>query len=528
MQKLMNFFDSLDFSPITIIITVGILTVMRLFLESFSSPEATGMFAPMVGVLSYATLYGMLIIMLGTVVTILTRKSFMWSVRIITLVFPIILLTPIIDLALSHGAGFCIGYAQDGGASLIKLFINFLGSHKELCGITPGLRFQIVAVVLGVGGIVFTATKSWWRTLLGIISAYCIAFFGGSLPVIVSVIANTGSSFFADATRSLLGTIHYPTESIYFIPTPTTMTTALLARIQMVGLVAGMALMWFFDHRTNWRQWWAGFYHKLPIAVIHFMLLGLGLTLGWSITGTHLLWPDWFAVIMIFFAIVFAASSMGAMNDLHDVAIDKVSNKKWWLIDQHMPPSELKTIQYITGFLALACAFLVNYNAVFCIAVFMAAYSVYSSGIHLKRFWVTSTFFIILAGCGSFLAGFFTLSADQVVGNMPLSILAMIACMLIPYSLIKDIPDIEGDRGHSLTFPVLFGVPATLIGALLVSITWLAVFWSIIPWFLSLGVIMTIIFLLAKRSLAREKKWLLGLPVCIWIVGLLLHIIFVL
>lgn len=523
----MNFLDSLDFSPITIIATIGILTVMRLFLESFSSPEATGLFAPMVGVLSYATLYGMLIIMLGALITVLTRKSFMWSIRVITLVFPIILLTPIIDLALSHGAGFCIGYAQDGGASLWSLFVNFLAPPKQLCGITPGLRFQIIAVVLGIGGIVFAASKSWWRAIVGIIGAYCIAFVGGALPVIVSVIANTGSSFFSDATKSLLSTIHYPTESVHFVTNPTTMTTTLLARIQMVGLVIGMAVVWFFDNRRNWNQWWAGFYHKLPIAVIHFMLLGLGLTLGWSITGTYLMWPDWLGIIMIFFAIVFAASSMGAMNDLHDVDIDKVSNRKWWLIDQHMPATELKVIQYITGFLALSCAFLVNYNAVFCIAVFMAAYSTYSSGIKLKRFWFTSTFFIVLAGCGSFLAGFFTLSADQVVGNMPLSILAMIACMLIPYSLIKDIPDIEGDKGHSLTFPVVFGIPATLIIALLVSIAWLAVFWSVIPWFLSLGVIITLLVLVFRRRLTREKKWLLGLPVLIWIVGLLLHVIFV-
>lgn len=521
MQRISDFLDSLDFSLVTIMSTIGFLTILRLFLESFSSPEVTGLFAPLVGIISYATLYGMLITLLAGLLVITTKKSVMWSLRVITLVFPVILLTPIIDLIISGGSGFCIGYAQAESHTIGYLFTHFLAPHASACGITPGLRFQILAVVLGLGAIAFVVTKNWWKSIVASVGAYIVAFIGGSFPIIIS------RTFLSDATNSLIATIHYPTDQIAFTTFSSTMTTLLLARVQMIGLIIGGGILWYIGSRKVWRAWWRGFAAKLPIAGIHAMLAVFGLMVGWNIAMPQLVWADWVGIVMLISALLFACSSLGAQNDLRDVAIDMISNRKWWLIDQQMSVADLKMIRVVSGIFAIACAMIVNYNALFCILVFMGAYTIYSDGLRLKQFWFASSFLIATAGCAAFLSGFFTLSADQVVGHVPVAILAMIATLLIPYSIIKDIPDVAGDKQDNIkTFSVLFNQNKATVFAAIILIAWFVIFKNIIPWFLAIGVIIPVIILVFKKSLIHSKIWLLGLPVGIWSAALLVHILF--
>jgi 4-hydroxybenzoate polyprenyltransferase len=530
MQKILNFLDSLDFGPVTIVVTIFIIALVRLFLESFSSPEATGLFAPIIGILSYASLYGMLLALFTLLLGAISKKSMMWSLRVVTLVFPLVILTPIIDLMFSGGTGFCIGYVQPGSGSFVSSFFTFLLPHGNNCGITPGLGIQIIIATLGVAGIVWITTKSWWRTLIGGIGTYAIAFIGGVLPIIVNLVTREDAThtFLSDAMASLLTTIHYPTESAVFTVFPSTVTTALLARIQLLIAIGAIAIIWFFASRFTWRAWWLGSYKKIPIALIHFALMIFGLLIGFGVGEPNLIWPDWVGIITLMVALFLACWNLGVANDIPDMAIDRISNPDRPLIKYGMTVEQAKTIQSISGILAIACAFTINYNVAFCIAAFLGFYTLHSTGLRLKRFWPTASLLIILSGCAAFLAGFFTLSADQIVGNMPLSVIVMISTMLIPYTFIKDLPDVKGDtEGKLNTLPVLYGVPATLVVVALSTIAWLALFWAIIPWFFSLGAIISLFVIgFWKRSWIHDKPKLLGLPIGIWTLGLLTHLLF--
>ncbi len=530
MKKLLNFFDSLDYSPLTIIVMVLCLTVVRLFLESFSSPEPTGFFAQIIGVVSYASLYGMLITFFTILLSWISKKPMMWALRVVTLIFPIVILTPLIDLAFSGGTGFCIGYVQSADKSFIQHFFTFLFPHGARCGITPGLRIQIIVASIGMAGIVGMITKSWWRTIVGGVGTYAIAFVGGILPIIINIITRVDNThtFLSDAMASLMSTTHYPADAIGFTAYPSTVTTALLARAQLLICIIGILIIWFYAHRSTWNAWWKGLKAKLPVAGIHFMLMIFGLTLGYQILGKPLLWPDWLGIIIILLAWTFACSGLGAANDLNDQTIDEISNKKWWLIEPRMEIGHLKAIQTIAIIFAIMFAWTINYNVLYCMFAFMAAYGMHSGGIRFKQFWPTSTFFIVLSGCATFLAGYFALSGDQVVGNVPLSLLGMIAFLLIPYSIVKDIPDVAGDSKNAVyTFPVYFGVTVTSVLVVGLVILWIILFSHIIPWFIAIGVIASTIVFTIKRSWIYNKSLLFGITAAVWCVALLIHILFI-
>lgn len=532
MKKVLHFLDSLDFSIMGMLAILVVLTIIRLFLESFSSPESTHLFSTVTGVVSYFTLYAMLIMMFTLRLGALAKKPMVWALRVMILIFPVVIITPLIDLIFSKGAGFCIGYAQSGGHSLGWMFLHFLGPHVELCGMTPGLRIQVVGGMIIISCIIFALTRSWWRSLLGAIISYLISFIGGALPVIANIITRSSlnPTFESSTVNSLISTIHYPTSVLPFTPDLVTMTSFLLARIQLLGFIIGMAFVWFYGSRETWRGWWMGSLKKIPVLGVPLLMLVFGLTIG-SIglsSAHHLIWPDWLGIILLLLSLFFACWSVGCINDMQDISIDRISNPSYPMIKYGLSRETMRTIQHISLFLSLMCAFLVNYNVLFCITVFIGAYTFHSSSLlRMKRFWLTSSFCIVLAGCSAFLAGMFALSPEQTVGHFPLAILGMIALLLFAYSIVKDVPDIEGDHVQSLhTLPLMYGKKIAIIVVIIILALWLVLFSAIIPWFFALGVLGAVIILCIKPILIRKKVWLLGLPFGISVAGLLVHIIF--
>jgi 4-hydroxybenzoate polyprenyltransferase len=528
-KKIQHFLESLDFSPLHIIGIISSLAFLRLFLENFSSPEATGMFSPVVGIISYASLYGMLLIFFTLLVAPLIKKSLLWTARVITVSFSIVLLTPIIDLVLSGGQGFCIAYVQDTGRSLLQHFVTFLLPHAESCGITPGLRIQVLLGVIGVAGLVWIMTRSWIKTFIGAIGAYIITFIGATFPILVSSLVSTygNNNFYHDALASLLTTIHYPSSSIFFEVISSNITTVLIARIALLLVILGIGIIWFFNDRISWKGWWLGSLRKIPLAGIHLLFLTFGLLLGFGSGSYHLLWPDWIAIILLYLSLFFTCWNVGAINDIEDVAIDTISNPERPMIRYHLSKETMQTIQHVSGIFALTAAILVNYNVFFSIAFFIIAYTIHSSFIRLKRIWIGSSILISLSGVSAFIAGYLTLSPDQIVAHLPLSVPLMIMGILLPYSIIKDVPDIKGDTEGSIhTLPVTFGIPISLSIVLILIAGWFWLFHSIIPWFFSLPVIISILLFFIKRSWVHEKIKVLGIPILLAWMSILIQIFF--
>lgn len=528
-QYIQNFLDELTFSPLHIIGIISSLAFIRLFLENFSSPEATGMFSPIVGVISYASLYGMLLIFFTLALFLITRKPIMWLMRTATLCFSIVLLAPLIDLAVSHGSGFCIAYVPDSGKSLLEIFIGFFKYHPGTCGITPGLLTQMILGMLGNLGLIWMLTKSWIKTILGGFVIYSIFFIGATFPILVSsLFSGYGSNnFYYDALASLLSTIHYPASSLYFQVIPSNITTVLIARVAIIISLLGTVLVWFFASYHSWKGWWLGSIKKTPLAAIHFFLLTFGLILGKATGSYTLIWPDWIGIILLYISLFLACWNVGALNDIEDVAIDAISNTDRPMTRYHVSRHDMQTIQYISGFFALVAAILINYNVFFCIMFFILSYSIHSSFLRLKRIWVTSTLLITFSGIAAFLTGYLTLSLDQVVAHLPLSVIFMIAGMLIPYSIIKDVPDILGDtEGRIHTLPVTFGIPITIGVVVLLILGWFALFHAIIPWFFSLPVLVSLLLFMIKRSWVHEKIKILGLPILFIWIALLIQLCF--
>lgn len=168
----------------------------------------------------------------------------------------------------------------------------------------------------------------------------------------------------------------------------------------------------------------------------------------------------------------------------------------------------LETIRIFAFIFAIACAYLVNYNALYCLLVFISGYILHASQLRLKRFWGTASFTIALSGAATFLAGFFTLSGDQVVGHLPLSIVAMVAFLLLPYSIIKDVPDIAGDKAHGIRTCCSVRTKKSNRPCTSTYCRMVYTLSSIIPWFFALGVIITILTFVIRPRWIYDKALL--------------------
>lgn len=531
MKRILQFLDSLDFSPVTMMLTILGIATVRLFLENFSSPEATGMFAPFIGIISYASLYGMLAVLIGLGIWLLIKKqrSLLWTLRVIIFVFPLVILTPIIDLVISGGNGLCVAYAQAGDRGFFELFATYLVNPPGInCGITTGLQFQIITASIGVGLLVFGITKSWIKGILGIIVVYTASFIGGVLPIFTQWAFGFATiiDWLNSLTGSLLGSIHYPTDALGFTVFPTTITTSFLARIQLIILGILLFISWRIGSPNTWRAWWAGNLKKIPTAGIHIVLVVFGLSVGYSVGIPLLAWADWIGIIMALIGIFLAFWVVGIANDIEDVAIDKISNPDRPLASETLSLQTVRTIQYGALIFSIASIMTVNHNTTYALLVFLIVYFIHSTGIRLKRFWISSTLCISISGVASFLIGYFSLTTDTVVSHIPLVLITMVAGLMIPYSIIKDIPDIAGDTSENIkTFPVFYGIFGAGWIGLLLTICWLGLFWNTIPWFLALAVIISIIIFFIKKQWVKNKVLLLGIPTGISLLGILIHLL---
>lgn len=468
LNNLKTYLEKIHMTPISWLIGVSGVLMVRFFLESISSPTSSGFFASDASTLVHYYLFFMLVFVIFMILFQYSIPS--WkniSTQFVAITSLIIFVAPIIDWIVSEGKGFRMTYFFDAPKNVAIRFLTF-GVTDIYTGATIGLRIEIALVLLFFGLLVFFVQKSLIRAIVSSLALYITIIILVSLPSIISIIVQSGHFiqnnpiiFFQNSiinsstiSNNLHNSLQYSSMTRLFEISFNFMIGKVLFLIFVFT-----ASFWFY---MNFKEKFKAIIRNSRVErVAHYMfMIFLGIFVVYSFfPSIKLNWNDWLSVIVLCLAFYFSWVFAVCTNDMVDEDIDAVSNANRPLITNALNREDLKQTAAIFLTLSLLSAFLAGYTAFFFVLTFTALYYIYS--VPPTRFKIIpffSSFIISLCSLTAVMAGFFLLSPLKYVSAFPVRLILAVVVIFFLGSHIRDMKDIEGDKKAGIkTVPVIFG-----------------------------------------------------------------------
>jgi len=386
--------------------------------------------------------------------------------------FLIILTPPIIDTIIFRGGHFWSFYEFDGLQGLFQRFFTLFGDTPEM-GITYGVRVEVVLVTLALGIYAYLKTKLLKRAVLVAFLSYTILFILGTFPSWVTLLVMM-------FPKGLLAVSSNDVAALFLSPEQVLgrnlidFRSVLNFKMSLVYALLLSALTGLLLLRQYPRYFFALWHNaRVPQLIYHAGLLLLGMVLAWYFADGHIR-PELFHIISIMVLIIAAECAWLASvvtNDLHDTAIDAITNPYRPLIEHTIPPDLYRVFGVLFFVASLFFAALVSFSALLILLAYQALAWLYSAPpLRLKKYPLVATFLAACAGILVLIAGFVTVAPNHSIDTLPLT---LVAYLFIGYLLalpIKDFKDIAGDKhDHVYTIPVLLGATLAkqVIGSLM-------------------------------------------------------------
>jgi 4-hydroxybenzoate polyprenyltransferase len=147
------------------------------------------------------------------------------------------------------------------------------------------------------------------------------------------------------------------------------------------------------------------------------------------------------------------------VNDLRDIAIDRISNPHRPLVTGAIDVPTYKTIGILLFAASILLAGLVSTQAALLLVLYQALAYLYSADpLRLKRLPIVATAFAAMASLLILFIGFIVFSTEKNISALPNSIPLLLFFAYLTIIPIKDFKDISGDRADGVgTLPVLWG-----------------------------------------------------------------------
>lgn len=389
----------------------------RNYLEVFSD----GLGLRYLSVFHYYLSYFSVILSMSLILHYASKVAIEKILRIVLASSLIIAMPPILDLLLSGGIGYDISYFVPGEHhDMWRRFFTLFGSFQD-SGITPGIRVELIFIVLFSGIYIYYKKRNIIRSILFSFLIYCFLFAYFSLPYLTMVL-KIGD--FYGFERSMILTY----ALLLLLLIPWVFWTYSKKHLQVI----------LKDIR--------------PFRLLHyFLMFFVGFWFG------HLSYPNFdinigqFSFVewlFVFVAITFAWLFSVITNNIVDYKIDSISNISRPLVQNNIDIQEYKKIAIATFFLAAFFGLVLHFVIMYIILVFMGIYWIYSMPpLRLKRVPILSKFAIaansmlIIAAGHLFLTGKFA--------QYSFDYLFMFLLFLIPLNFI-DIKDYEGDKSEGI------------------------------------------------------------------------------
>lgn len=413
-------------------------------------------------IVHYALFYVGALFSSALVLRMFIRTNVVRVTKVVLALLPVMWLPPLIDLALTHGAGYPMAYIFVNGNALLTALL-MMGGHALFGGVTPGIKTEMAIIVIAFFSYTFVKTKKLVRALAAATAGYLLFFAWLALPSIVAAIAGAGDPLpflIAQFSASHLA-VHFmrPFNNGSYIATLGTLfNLGISYYLYFIDLV--LVVVWVMMYRPgflkplleNWRP---------ERAISYFVTIAIGTLVAARMGGVSLFsgWIDGAAFVMLFLSFLFAWFFAVAVNDIVDIGIDRISNAARPLANGTISESEMKSAGLFFLVWSFVGAYLIGYWALFTMMAFTAAYYVYSAPpLRLKRVPVIGTFLVALAQLAALAAGFYFVSASPFVSAFPPQLIVLTLVFFTLLTGVKDIKDIDGDRAEGITtVPVILG-----------------------------------------------------------------------
>lgn len=455
-------------SIINIFFTIIGVSLVRTFLENFSSlgpsdPFTTGYAA----FTHFIYFYFSILLSLAILLYFLTKVYIEKIISFIVTFFTIILLPPLIDLLITGGKGWEIGYNVLEPSKIIPAFFSYFGPLQDF-GVTPGIRLEISLILIGIFFFTYYHTKNILLSVFGIIGGYLIFFFYAGLPSLIATpwliknsLTNSYLFFSSQFSHSWLNTTH----SLVPIPQDINLriqnqTEIFMARIFWISTIIQSALVFKIFSPSLWKAW----KNNLRIErVLYYCAIGiLGMFIYEDFLNPEKLvnLPNILSIIIFLALIALNAWFAVSVNDETDIEIDKISNPDRPLVKNTISTKEMRAIGFVIFIYIISGVVLLNYATFYLLLMFQAVYFIYSAyPLRLKRFVFFSSPLLGLNALAIAMGGFFLVSPDQHIAAFPKFALWSILMGFTLVANVKDIKDFEGDKaGKIQTIPTIFGL----------------------------------------------------------------------
>ncbi len=419
--------NRLDTVPLKgIMLSLVAVSIVRTFLEVFSD-----LFSPAFPqYIHYLLFYLVTIPAIILIFWLFLRKDMIRIVKLVSIGFIVVMLPPILDLIISGGKGFDIGYIQpQSWADLFHQYLTFWNGLATRYA-TPGIKIEILIIMLFSGWYIGTVKRS---LLLGVLSAfliYTVMFCLSAFPYLMWQLYNLLGIKISAGPRGFIVSF-----LLVFIP-----------------LFAALAMAWNKKRALT-------FLRDIPLMrVTHFLLMPLvGVLIHFSLYKKCGICGGGIENFILLLFSVFSACIYSLIsNNIADVSIDKINNPDKSLFSG-WDPELYRRIGNVFLIISLVLSAIIPFTSSFYILVFLSGYYLYSQPpFRLKRVPVFSKIIIAFNTWALVLAGF------TFGGRSPLDFPGkytwlFLLCFGLALNFI-DLKDYKGDKAAGIkTLPVLLG-----------------------------------------------------------------------
>lgn len=404
---------------------------LRMYLEDFRT-KTGGFFQP-VNQLHEFLFYVVVFIFVAVMFSYVTRERIGNIAKVLTRFSPVLLIAPVVDYLLTLGHGFPVGYVRD--FSIQPLWQRFLtlGGTWQGGGATPGVKVEIVFILVGIFLYIWVKTQRPLRALFSSFSFYCFLGILASFPA---------------WARAIFIVRYGASETLLFE----------IGNKFFILIILVLLLLLYIRHAK--RQFFT-LVHALRFSRIVFYLTLAGAGLWLSLTTVLRVTPTGELIInsiLLVIAIILSSIYLMVVNDKEDEAGDRITNP-----DRIIPKQTIDLRQYTRiGYVALGGALLlsaaVGLEVFFLIALGNALFTVYSvSPFAFKRNFVLSKVAIAIVTILVMTSGYL-LNTTGCSAFLPTSIIIALFIAVFLAANVIDLKDTAGDRASGVrTLSVRFG-----------------------------------------------------------------------
>lgn len=442
LQRISNRLLEQDMPVDAIFKTLTAIIIIRTVMEKLLSTGHKLLFDPinfyncLVGDLHMYFSWVCIFLSMSIPVAVFLGVRFRDALKLTLVGFCVTLFVPLVDYAITGGVGDEIRYFRNFDTFLYN-YVNLFNPLAAMKGVTAGVRIEVATVFLG------SFFFSWFgfrrgivRSLLLAFSLYTIVYLYGYILPLHHLVGIDLTTMAARSTTSIDGT-----QALFFAYlVPFFLCLAGAAAILALREGSGrIILSILYPSRL----------------FFYLLLLCFGLLFTAHQIGNYpkiLNTPDMLKLICAAFSISLLFIYAKFINDISDLAIDRISNRKRPLVEGLLGNDDACRLSAVAMAISLVLAIPVERDFFYFWTFIWGLSYVYSTPpFRLRRFWPLNNLILAAIGTAVFLAGASIVRPDDFYSAFnDKEIIAYILLAFFFLCHLKDLKDIEGDRAGAV------------------------------------------------------------------------------